>query len=79
MLRLAILFLVLALLAGFFGFNAVADYSWSAGRIGFFVFFILAALCFLGATFRRRPYGGLTERNSRPLRSLSVRQRAGYR
>lgn len=79
MFRLATLFLVIALIAGFFGFDAVADYSWTAGRIGFFVFFILAALSFLGATFRRRPYGGLTERSSRPLRSLSVRKRAGYR
>jgi uncharacterized membrane protein YtjA (UPF0391 family) len=63
MLRLAILFLVIALIAGFFGFDAISDYSWTAGRIGFFVFLILAVLSFLGATIRRRPYGGLTERH----------------
>jgi uncharacterized membrane protein YtjA (UPF0391 family) len=58
MLRLAVLFLVIALIAGFLGFGVVADYSWEAGKIVFFVFLVLAVLSFLGASFRRRSYWG---------------------
>jgi uncharacterized membrane protein YtjA (UPF0391 family) len=56
MLRLAILFLVIALIAGLLGYGLVADYSWEAGRIVFFVFLVLAVLSFLGGSFRRRSY-----------------------
>ncbi len=56
MLRLAVLFLVIALISGFLGFGVVADYSWAAGRIVFFVFLVLAVLFFLGGSFRRRYY-----------------------
>ncbi len=54
MLRLAILFLVIALIAAFFGFGAVADYSWGGAKVLFVIFLILAALSFLGGRFRTR-------------------------
>jgi uncharacterized membrane protein YtjA (UPF0391 family) len=46
MLRLAIVFLVIALIAGFFGYAGVANYSWEGARTFFFVFLVLAALSF---------------------------------
>lgn len=54
MLRLPILFLVIALIAAFLGFGGVADYSWSAGRIVLYVFLVLAVLSVLSRSFRRR-------------------------
>jgi uncharacterized membrane protein YtjA (UPF0391 family) len=56
MLRLAVLFLVIALIAGLLGFGLVADYSWAAGKAVFFVFLVLAVLSFLGGSFRGRSY-----------------------
>jgi uncharacterized membrane protein YtjA (UPF0391 family) len=53
MLRLALLFLVVALVAALFGFGLVADMSWVAAKILFFVFIVLAILAFLGGAFRR--------------------------
>jgi uncharacterized membrane protein YtjA (UPF0391 family) len=54
MLRLAIMFLVIALLAGIlFGWGLVADMSFEAARICFFIFLVLAILAFLGGVFRR--------------------------
>jgi len=58
MLRLAIVFLVIALITGFFGFAQVADLSWDGAKILFVVFLILAALSFLGYGFRRRTFWG---------------------
>jgi uncharacterized membrane protein YtjA (UPF0391 family) len=55
MLRLAILFLVLALLAALFGFNLIADMSFDFAKILFFVFLVLAVLSFLGGAFRGAP------------------------
>lgn len=55
MLRLALLFLVIALLAGFFGFGFVASMSYDAARILFFIFLVLAVLFFVGNSFRRVP------------------------
>ncbi|MHB1033644.1 MAG: DUF1328 domain-containing protein [Pirellulales bacterium] len=52
MLRLAIVFLVIALIAALFGFGGVASYSWEGAKILFFVFIILAVLSFLGHGFR---------------------------
>jgi uncharacterized membrane protein YtjA (UPF0391 family) len=48
MLRLALLFLVIALIAGLFGFPFVAGMSYDAARIFFFIFIVLAVLFFLG-------------------------------
>jgi uncharacterized membrane protein YtjA (UPF0391 family) len=56
MLRLAIVFLVIALIAAFFGFRGVEALSWEGAKILFVVFLILAVLSFLGHGFRRRRF-----------------------
>ena len=53
MLRWAIVFLVIALIAALFGFGIIADYSFLAAKILFFVFIVLAVLSFLGGVMRR--------------------------
>jgi uncharacterized membrane protein YtjA (UPF0391 family) len=58
MLRLAVVFLVIALVAALFGFGLVADYSWAGAKILFVVFLILAILSFLGNGFRRQSFWG---------------------
>jgi uncharacterized membrane protein YtjA (UPF0391 family) len=55
MLRLAILFLVIALLAAIFGFFDVYAAATEIAKILFFVFIILAVLSFLGGSFRAPP------------------------
>jgi uncharacterized membrane protein YtjA (UPF0391 family) len=57
MLRLAILFFVVALIAAFIGFGGVASYSWEGAKILFFIFLVLAVLSFLGHGYRRGSYG----------------------
>jgi uncharacterized membrane protein YtjA (UPF0391 family) len=53
MLRLAVLFLVIALIAGaLFGANVVTGVALDAAKICFIVFIVLAILSFLGGTFR---------------------------
>jgi uncharacterized membrane protein YtjA (UPF0391 family) len=54
MLRLAILFLVIALIAAFLGFGGVESLSWAGAKILFFIFLVLAVLSFLGHGFGRR-------------------------
>ena len=58
MLQLAVLFLVIALIAAFLGFGAVASLSWAGAKIIFVVFLILAVISFLGHGFRRRSFWG---------------------
>jgi uncharacterized membrane protein YtjA (UPF0391 family) len=58
MLRLAIVFLVIALIAAFFGFTGVESLSWAGAKILFVIFLILAVLSFLGHGFRRRSFWG---------------------
>jgi len=58
MLRVAVLFLVIALIAGLFGFVGVASYSWEGARILFVVFLVLAVLSFLMGGWRRRNFVG---------------------
>jgi len=58
MLRLAVAFLVIALVAALFGFIGVASYSWEGAKILFFVFLILAVLSFLVGGSRRRSFVG---------------------
>ena len=53
MLRLALLFLIIALVAALFGFGLIADMSFEAAKIFFFIFIVLAILAFLGGMFRR--------------------------
>jgi len=55
MLRLGLVFLVIALIAGLFGFNLIAGMSYDAARIFFFVFLVLAVLSILGGAFRAPP------------------------
>jgi uncharacterized membrane protein YtjA (UPF0391 family) len=55
MLRLAILFLVIALIAFLFGFGIVGDFAWMAAKILFFVFIVLAVLSFLAGALRSPP------------------------
>ena len=55
MLRLALLFLVIALIAALFGFVGVEAVSMEGARIFFFVFIVLAVLSFLGGMVRRPP------------------------
>lgn len=58
MLRLAIIFLVIALIAAFLGYGGVANYSYEGAKIIFFIFLILAMLSFAGHGYRRRPFWG---------------------
>jgi len=58
MLRFALVFLVMALIAGLFGFIGVASYSWEGAKILFFVFLVLAVLSFLVGGSRRRTFVG---------------------
>jgi len=58
MLRLAIVFLVIALIAAFLGFGGVAALSWEGAKILFFIFLVLAVLAFLGAGYRRGSFPG---------------------
>ena len=55
MLRMAILFLVIALIAALFGFGMVSGMAYDAAKILFFVFIVLAVLSLLGGFFRGRP------------------------
>jgi uncharacterized membrane protein YtjA (UPF0391 family) len=55
MLRLALLFLVIALIAGFFGFGFVSSLAWDGAMILFVIFLVLAVLAFLGGFVRQPP------------------------
>jgi uncharacterized membrane protein YtjA (UPF0391 family) len=54
MLRLAIVFLIVAMIAALFGFTEVAGPSYFAAKIFFFVFIVLAVLSALTGSFRGR-------------------------
>lgn len=56
MLRLAVLFLVIALVAAVFGFGFVASEFMFGAKILFIVFLILAVISFLGNMTRRRSF-----------------------
>jgi len=53
-LSLGVAFLVIALIAGLFGFFGVGSLAWEGAKIFFFVFLVLAVLAFLGGIFFRR-------------------------
>jgi uncharacterized membrane protein YtjA (UPF0391 family) len=55
MLRLALLFFIIAIIAAFLGFPLAGAAMWEAGRIFFFVFVVLAVLALLGGLFYRTP------------------------
>jgi|HubBroStandDraft_4_1064222.scaffolds.fasta_scaffold905847_2 uncharacterized membrane protein YtjA (UPF0391 family) len=52
MLRLALLCLVIALLAGLFGFPIIEGLTFEAAKIFFFIFIVLAVIFMLGGLFR---------------------------
>src|SRR5579872_7312375 len=55
MLRLAVMFLVIALIAALFGFGLVGSMAYGAAKILFFIFIVLAVLSFLGGALRTPP------------------------
>jgi len=55
MLRYALVFLIIALIAAVFGFAGIASDFMFGARILFFVFLVLAVLSVLGGAFRRAP------------------------
>jgi uncharacterized membrane protein YtjA (UPF0391 family) len=55
MLRLALLFLVIAIIAAVFGFGLVAGMAYDAAKIFFFVFIVLAVIAFIGGALRSPP------------------------
>ena len=55
MLRLALIFLVVALIAAFFGFGLVAGLAYDAAKIFFFIFIVLAVIAFIGGALRSPP------------------------
>jgi len=55
MLRLALLFLVIALFAGLFGFWGLEGVAMEGARIFFFIFIVLAVLFFIGNLLRGSP------------------------
>ena len=53
---LGVMFLVIALIAGLFGFIGVGSLAWEGAKIFFFIFLVLAVLAFVGGFFfRDRP------------------------
>jgi uncharacterized membrane protein YtjA (UPF0391 family) len=61
MLRLAMVFFVVALIAAVLGFGGVAVLSWQGATILFVVFLILGVLSFLGHGPRRQSFSRLRE------------------
>jgi len=59
MLRLAVLFMVIALIAALFGFGLVADVAYGAAKLLFFVFLVLAVLAFAAGYRSRESLHGL--------------------
>jgi uncharacterized membrane protein YtjA (UPF0391 family) len=55
MLRLALLFFVIAIIAAFLGFPLTGAVMWEAGRIFFFIFIVLAILALIGGLAYRTP------------------------
>ena len=54
MLRMALAFLVIALVAALFGFGLIADFTFDAAKLLFFVFLVLAVISFIADAFRGR-------------------------
>jgi uncharacterized membrane protein YtjA (UPF0391 family) len=55
MLRLALLFLVISILAAIFGFGNISAASAGMAQVLFFVFIVLFALSLIGGLARRPP------------------------
>lgn len=54
MLRMAIVFLIVAMVAALFGFGLIADFTFEAAKILFFLFLVLAVIAFIADAFRGR-------------------------
>jgi uncharacterized membrane protein YtjA (UPF0391 family) len=52
-LGLGVLFLVIALIAGLFGFGVLSAESWFVAKVFFFIFLVLAVMAFVGGYFAR--------------------------
>ena len=57
MLRMAVVFLIIALIAAFMGFGLVADFSYTAAKILFFVFLVMFIFTLLAHVSSRRITG----------------------
>jgi len=55
MLRLALIFFIVALLAAFFGFGLVAGMAYGFAKILFFAFIVLAVLSLIAGGWRGGP------------------------
>ena len=56
-LGLGVAFLIIALIAGLFGFGLISVESWVLAKVFFFVFLVLAVLSFIGGfVFIRRQH-----------------------
>ena len=55
MLRLALIFFIVAIIAAFFGFGLVASMTYSIAKLFFFVFLVLAIISLLGGALRAPP------------------------
>jgi uncharacterized membrane protein YtjA (UPF0391 family) len=53
MLRLALVFVIVALVAAFLGFGLVAGMAYDVAKILFFIFLILAVISLIGGAVRR--------------------------
>ncbi len=53
--RWTLLLLVIAWIAAVFGFGLVANMSYTAAKVQFFVFLVLAVLSLLGGTLSKAP------------------------
>lgn len=54
MLRMALAFLVIALIAGMFGFGLIASFTFEAAKLLFVVFLVLAVITFIANLGRGR-------------------------
>lgn len=54
MLRMALVFLIVAMVSAVLGFGLIADVSFDAAKILFFVFLVLAVVSFIADAFRGR-------------------------
>jgi uncharacterized membrane protein YtjA (UPF0391 family) len=54
MLRMALVFLIVAMISAVLGFGLIADFTFDAAKILFFVFLVLAVVSFIADAFRGR-------------------------
>jgi uncharacterized membrane protein YtjA (UPF0391 family) len=54
MLRMALAFLLIAMVAALFGFGLIADFTFDAAKILFFLFLVLAVISFIADAFSGR-------------------------